>query len=602
MTNFHENALAIQLRAEIGALEKRLEDSNQHGRTKDEECSRLNNSLEAANLLQQSWKSTNLDELLETFGKLLFSFPGVEGCVVHLIQESGATLVMKYVSLPKEFSDIENTYHGFQYRIDQDDVNAQVFKTGKSARVCAENLGDFAETTRMRFERWKMRSKLVVPLTMHHKDGTAQQIGTIALFSLSSELDAQLAEPIELLGSTFASQIHIHWKYQQAVERRQVVEAMSAEIQQFVRYITEMNSLTSVDQVYESIANEFIQRFHFDLVNILLSDGKELAMVHTSFSQPFKHLYLEWEPFRAATKYSLDVHDGQTPLIFSNNLRFMIDDTMKVLHLPMSEKDKRALELFRTPRTFLILPIRLNAEAIGVMWLVSLSEPLPLSESDLTLIDLLSSFISTAIRNAQVHTMVEQQNAEIDSLNHDLQSKIILLDQVARKDHLTGLNNFGNFEEELKRRTSEYSRSASDNNLSLILVDIDHFKLFNDTYGHPAGNEVLREVAARILKAVRDMDFVARYGGEEFAILLPHCGLSDAAAIAERIRLSMAEQPFIIDGKQNHITVSGGYAQFNKNEDPRDLLSRVDSALYRAKNLGRNRIEKAVDSQANSVR
>ncbi|HEY8101223.1 MAG TPA: diguanylate cyclase [Burkholderiaceae bacterium] len=601
MASLHENALTIQLRAEIGELEKRLEDANQYCYKKNEECSRLNKALEAANQLQKSWKATNLDELLETFGKLLFSFPGVEGCVVHLAQESGATLVMKYVSLPREFSDIENTYQGFQYRIDQDDVNAQVFKTGKPARVCAENLGNFAETTRMRFERWKMRSKLVVPLAMHHKDGTTQQIGTIALFSLSSELDAQLAEPIELLGSTYAPQIHIHWQYQQAVERRQVVEGMSAEIQQFIRYITEMNSLTSVDQVYESIGKEFIQRFHFDLANILLSDGKELAMVHTSFSQPFKHLDAEWEPFRVAVKYSLDIRDGQTPLIFSNNLRFMIDDTMKVLHLPMSEKDKRALELCRTPRTFLILPIRLNGEAIGVMWLVSLSEPLPLSESELTLIDLLSSFISTAIRNAQVHTMVEQQNAEIDSLNHDLQSKINLLDQVARKDHLTGLNNFGNFEEEFKRRTSEYSRSTSDANLSIILVDIDHFKLFNDTYGHPAGNEVLREVAVRIVKAVRDMDFVARYGGEEFAILLPHCSLSDAAAIAERIRLSMAEQPFIIDGKQNHITVSGGYAQFNKCENPRDLLCRADSALYSAKDLGRNRIEKAVDMLKESV-
>jgi diguanylate cyclase len=91
------------------------------------------------------------------------------------------------------------------------------------------------------------------------------------------------------------------------------------------------------------------------------------------------------------------------------------------------------------------------------------------------------------------------------------------------------------------------------------------------------------------------MDFVARYGGEEFVVLLPQCSLADAAAIAERIRRSMGEQPFVIDGKQNSITVSGGYAQFNKTESARDLLSRVDAALYQAKHLGRNRIENAVD-------
>jgi two-component system cell cycle response regulator len=317
--------------------------------------------------------------------------------------------------------------------------------------------------------------------------------------------------------------------------------------------------------------------------------------VHMSFIYKINNLHAEWDPFSATTKYTMDVRDGQSPLIFSNNLRFMIDDTMKVLHLPMSEKDKRALQILKTPRTFLILPIRLNGEAIGVMWLGTLGEPLPLSESDLTLIELLSSFISTAIRNAQVHTMVERQNAEIDSLNHDLQSKIVLLDQVARKDRLTGLNNFGNFEEELKRRASEYSRAGPDSNLSIILIDIDHFKQFNDTYGHPAGNEILREVGARIVSAVRDMDFVARYGGEEFAILLPHCGLADAAAIAERIRRGMADQPFTVDGKPNHITVSGGFAQFKKTESASDLLSRADTALYKAKHLGRNRIEKAAD-------
>jgi diguanylate cyclase (GGDEF)-like protein len=440
-----------------------------------------------------------------------------------------------------------------------------------------------------------MRSQLVTPLTLRLKDGTAKPIGTIAVFSQSGDLDTQLAASIEALGSTYAPQIHIHWNYLQALEHAKLVEAMSAEIQQFIAYITEMNSLTAVEQVYESIAKEFMQRFRFELVNILLCDGKELAMVHTSFSEQYKHLSATWEPFRASTKFSLDVRDGQTALVFANNLRFVVDDVMKVLHLPMSEKDKKALALLKTPRLFLIIPIRLNDKPIGVMWLATLSDTLTLSESELTLIELLSSFVGTAIRNAQVHTRVERQNAEIDSLNHDLQSKIALLDQLARKDHLTGLNNFGNFEEELKRRTSEYARAAADSNLSVILIDIDYFKQFNDTYGHPAGNEILREVGARIVKAVREMDFVARYGGEEFVVLLPQCSLADAAAIAERIRRSMGEQPFVIDGKQNNITVSGGYAQFNKTESARDLLSRVDAALYQAKHLGRNRIENAVD-------
>jgi diguanylate cyclase (GGDEF)-like protein len=601
LTNFDENALTLRLRSEICELQKRLADSRTSSSKIEEECSKLKQSLAAANQLQQSCQSNNLDELLDAFGKLLFSFAAVDGCAVHLIQESGDALVTEYMSLPKEFAGIQNTYHGFQYRVDQGDVNAHVFNTGAPMFVGTEDLARYADTTRMRFERWKMQSLLVLPLTIRHKDGAVKQIGTVAVFSQCSQLDAQLATQIEALGNVYAPQIQLQWKYRQAIERGKLVEAMFAEIQQFIVYITEMNSLTAVNQVYESIGKEFIQRFRFDMVNILLSDGKDLSMVHTSFSAPFQHLATAWEPFRTNTKYALGVRDGQSSLIFSNNQRFIVDDAIKILHLPMSEKDKTALALLKTPRTFLIIPIRLNSEVIGVMWLVTLGEPLFPPESDLTLIDLLGSFISTAIRNAQVHMMVEQQNAEIDSLNHDLQSKIVLLDQVARKDRLTGLNNFGNFEEELKRRTSEYSRAGPDSNLSVILIDIDHFKQFNDTHGHPAGNEILREVGARIVRAVRDMDFVARYGGEEFAILLPQCSLSDVAAIAERIRRGMAEQPFTVDGKQIQITVSGGYAQFNKEESASDLLSRTDAALYSAKHLGRNRVENAASMLKQSV-
>lgn len=581
LTSIHESDLIAKLRAEIGDLKQ---------------------ALQSSQTLTQSLQSPDLDELLNGFGKLLFAFPGVEGCVVHLVQESGIALVMKYVSLPTEFADIQNTYHGFQYRVDQGDVNAHVFKSGKSVLLGSSDLSGYAETTRVRFERWKMRSQLIVPLTLQFKNGKATQIGTIAVFSQSDQLDTQLVESIEALGRTYAPQIQIHWNYLQALGRARLVEAMSAEIQQFIAYITEMNSLTAVEQVYASIAKEFMQRFHFDLVNIMLCDGKELAMVHTSFSKPYQHLSATWQPFRTTTKFSLDVKDGQTPLVFSNNMRFVVDDAMKVLHLPMSEKDKKSLALLRTPRSFIIIPIRLNEKPIGVMWLATLSDSRAFSESELTLIELLSGFVGTAIRNAQVHTRVERQNAEIDSLNHDLQSKIALLDQLARKDHLTGLNNFGNFEEELKRRTSEYARAAVESNLSVILIDIDYFKQFNDTHGHPAGNEVLREVGARIVKAVREMDFVARYGGEEFVVLLPQCNLADASAIAERIRRSMSEQPFVVEGKQNSITVSGGYAQFNKTESARDLLSRVDAALYQAKHLGRNRIENAVNEAGDSVR
>jgi diguanylate cyclase (GGDEF)-like protein len=409
------------------------------------------------------------------------------------------------------------------------------------------------------------------------------------VFSQTTVFSPAALRRFEHLAELYAPHLSLYWTCRQLVERDKAVEAMQSELQQFIADITLMNSLTAVDEVYASIAAEFINRFHFDMVNILLEEDGELAMVHTSFSEAFAHLTANWEPFRRATRYSLTVRDGQSALIFLNNQRFLVEDAAKILHLPMSDKDRAALTMMETPHTFIIAPIRLDGNAIGVLWLATLGDVIALPENDLALIDLLMSFISTAIRNARAHMTVGTQKREIESLNTELQHKLVLLDKLAQHDSLTGLHNFGAFEAELKSRTSEYLRTGSDA-LSIILFDIDHFKLFNDSFGHPAGNEALQEIAQRLNKAVRDMDFTARYGGEEFVALLPHCTLPDAIVIAERIRGGIADQPVTAGGQSHRITISGGVAQYRSGESREQFFGRADRALYAAKEDGRNRM------------
>lgn len=535
----------------------------------------------------------NLPEALSGLREDLCSVPEIDGCEINLLNEHADALVTAHLTLPQEFSGIQSTYLGFHYHLDRADANAAVFKTGISRIITEADLGVLGETTRMRFERWKIHSLAVLPLVVPLKNGKATTIGTIAVFSQSGRFSDASLMRLETLSDLYAPQIHVHWNCHQAIERGKLADVMYAEIQQFITYITQMNSLTAVDAVFSSIGSEFIGRFRFDMVNILLAEQGELSMVHTSFSKAFAHMGDRWEPFRLATKYSLSVRDGQSAMIFLSNQRFLVQDALKILHLPMSEKDKNALAILETPRTFMIVPIRLNEEVIGVMWLVSLGEPIHLPETDLTLIELLALFISTAIRNAQAHMIVEEQNRKIELLNEELKHKIVLLDQIARKDRLTGLNNFGSFEEELKRRTSESARSGESSALSVILLDVDHFKVFNDTYGHLAGNQVLQAVGARIAQAVRDMDFVARYGGEEFVVLLPQCDLKGAEMIAERIRRIIGEDFILIDENKHRITISGGCAQFLVDESADSFICRADQALYQAKHNGRNRIESA---------
>nr|WP_244426932.1 diguanylate cyclase [Methylorubrum extorquens] len=132
--------------------------------------------------------------------------------------------------------------------------------------------------------------------------------------------------------------------------------------------------------------------------------------------------------------------------------------------------------------------------------------------------------------------------------------------------------------------------------LACLLLDIDRFKLINDTYGHEAGDEVLRAFAERIRQYVRPMDILARYGGEEIVMVVPGAELPDARAIAERIRHRIEATPFAIDGGTRDIgvTVSVGVSVRRATDTgPSDLLKRADTALYRAKSFGRNRVEAA---------
>jgi len=123
--------------------------------------------------------------------------------------------------------------------------------------------------------------------------------------------------------------------------------------------------------------------------------------------------------------------------------------------------------------------------------------------------------------------------------------------------------------------------------LSLLMLDIDHFKAINDTFGHQAGDHVLIEIASRLRRSLRGNDMVARWGGEEFIVLLRDCALPDARRIAEDIRAAIAEVPFGVLGS---ITVSVGAAEIRANEDPTSWLGRADQALYRAKRAGRNEV------------
>ncbi len=259
----------------------------------------------------------------------------------------------------------------------------------------------------------------------------------------------------------------------------------------------------------------------------------------------------------------------------------LLDDSIELVILSMSLPDGDPLRLvsqLRATENWRQLPVLLMADDNE---LPRLAKGLDLGANDY--------LIRPVDRNellARARTQIRRRRLQ-ERLRANYQRSLSL----ALTDELTGLYNrryvFAHLNELLARRPDGGGETA------VLLFDIDHFKLVNDRYGHPAGDEVLRELAGRSLRQVRSVDLVGRLGGEEFIVVMPETNLGGAAVVAERLRAAVADETFRLRDTNDalRVTISIGVAVTGDGDDKLDgLLKRADDALYDAKNGGRNRV------------
>ena len=241
--------------------------------------------------------------------------------------------------------------------------------------------------------------------------------------------------------------------------------------------------------------------------------------------------------------------------------------------VPRVEKRKYNLQpMVMAPRaklqSHLTLPLAVDGEVIGCIS-VNSDQPSAFDAQDLQFFSVIGCQMAATLQHLRRFSSVKS---------------------MATYDALTGLYNRRYFEERLKVETQR--SFAYRIPLSLIMVDIDHFKKVNDTLGHPEGDMILRQIASLLTASVRKNDIVARYGGEEFILILPEAGIEASSMIAERIRLSVESALFDVGKAQSHVTVSLGISSFPVHQASSDgeLIKMADQALYEAKRKGRNRV------------
>jgi two-component system cell cycle response regulator len=256
------------------------------------------------------------------------------------------------------------------------------------------------------------------------------------------------------------------------------------------------------------------------------------------------------------------------------------DVELIIMSLSMSDDDPlRLVSQWRANENFRQLPILLLADEGE---LPRLAKGLDLGANDY--------LIRPGDRNellARVRSQVRRKRLQ-DRLHENYRRSLSL----ALTDELTGLYNRRYVVAHLEELLVRVANDGNANETALMMFDVDHFKAVNDQFGHPGGDDALRQLADRALRGVRSIDLVARLGGEEFVVVMPETSLNAAVMVAERLRHAVAAEPFFIHStsERRPITISIGVAIAQPGDTVDTLLQRADEALYEAKNNGRNRV------------
>ncbi len=229
--------------------------------------------------------------------------------------------------------------------------------------------------------------------------------------------------------------------------------------------------------------------------------------------------------------------------------------------------------------TFLGAPIEVNGAWFGMLSFSSSETGRSgFDASEVELLGLMAQWVGSEIEREDARTELERQQNEVLAAN-------LKLEELATVDPLTEAKNRRAFNDKLEEEWSRATRYGTP--LSLVLLDVDKFKSYNDTFGHPAGDAVLKQVALTMMATIRTTDFFARYGGEEFALILPNTDTQGALVLAERLRARLES----VAWKERPVTASFGVSTLHEEmKQPEELTRSADEALYASKERGRNRV------------
>ncbi len=408
----------------------------------------------------------DLKELLTVFQEMIVGKPSIDGFLFNILDATKENLVCEKIKLPPAYYGVEVMYKNYKFPINQFDANIHAYRDQIPVTVTENELDNYSESTKTRFERWKMKSLMILPIII---DEVSDPIGTLMLFSQEGNIAQESINYIEKLIKQFSIPLNNAIKYTRLKRREESIRNIEEEHLRFLRFVVEINNLNNVELIREIVCEEFLDSFGFDIAGVFMQDGNKLKCCKTVVSiDEYVDIQENWDNFFKDNFYDISLKDGSPPTCYLQNAIQHIPDIQDIMHLPMSETDRKIINLMGTPHTMLCLPIREHYHPIGILWMFSLKKPVSLNEQQLKLIELLCVFVGAEMANAELYTTVERQNIEIEALNTDMESTVYELEE--HKNNLQYLVTEKTFDITMAKNEAERANAAK----SEFLANMSH--------------------------------------------------------------------------------------------------------------------------------
>lgn len=353
-------------------------------------------------LVQKISVNIDLDSLLDLLGENIIDVMKVDGYVINIVDFNTNDLICEKIHLPPKFKGIEKTYHKYIYHIDNADPNSECFLNQIPIIVNKNILKKYKGNTKVQFIGWQMEELLIYPIIY---SGSA--IGTVMIFTQNGNIIKKPLPEFEHLLNIFSPQISNSKYYTSLREREHHISSAETEKIEFLEFITRINNLTSNDLIFQLVTEELFKLYPFDLVGCFIKDGTKLVIKEAcNRDEQYDEKTSIWKKYYKENPVDLTKKGEALSVVINTNVRFYIDDVQEVMHLPMARNDRRAIEIFDSPRTCLHIPIKKGDFAIGVITLITLHDVFTMKHDEVQFLELICSFIGTAVVNADIYTQL----------------------------------------------------------------------------------------------------------------------------------------------------------------------------------------------------